>query len=958
MTEQCNPPGPAERDIVGKTVGRFTVDVRLGAGGMGEVYRARDTKLHRVVALKRVAPHLCADEKSRERFWQEALCASRLNDPHIAAIHDAFEDQHDIFLVMEYVEGRMLRERMRAPLPLREFLPIALQCAAGLDAAHRGGIQHRDIKPENILLTRDGQVKILDFGVARPIPGDGSGTTLDALSRDGFVGTYTYMAPEIIEQRPSDHRADIFSLGIVFYEALTGAHPFRAASFFQTCNRILKETPEPIGGRNSDVPARLEAVILRMLEKRPADRYATAADVLADLQEIHAADAEAKSSTRALPLPPRKSAWQKTVIAVLCVALAAAGWFAYRRFFQKPVLNEHASILITDFENHTGLPLFDQTVTEAVRESLEESHYFRVIPRSQMHEAAQRLGRGGATRIDRSLGRELCQVDNCRAVLTGTIVRTGAKHEITESLVDPAEDATVLVETASMNSPADLYSAVDTLTRKLRRDAGESLAQISRDSAPLEQVTTSSLLALQRYSQALDFYTAGNMEAFLPLMQSAVALDPNFAMAHLYLSRAYDALGATDKMASELAAAVRGADHVTERERYLIQAENYSAEESYENAAQQYRLLTEAYPDDSEGFRGLAEVSMHTGRPQDSVPAEQRAIELEPHSAVGHLRLILYLDRLNRFDDALSAYDGARKMKIASPLLHWGAGLAYLGKGETDKARSEFQALGTEGGLSGESIASFYLARVLMYEGRLREAAAELQKGLVLDEKMHAESYMPIRHYLLATIALAQGKTSEARAESKFVARAALNAPQSQRLRRAGEIALRSGEVATAREILRSLAALRESHQSELIDSCYYGMKGSLELFDRHADASVESQKKATVFFPLYTSYIGLGDALAAKRKWSEAARAYEKYLGFEGEIFHNDSPSDWVLAQLAAARALARAGDSAESLKYYDEFLQIWAHADADLAAVREARAERNRLSRPHPAPGKKQPS
>lgn len=948
MNNQSSPPSTTfARDLTGKTVGRFQVEVRLGAGGMGEVYRARDTKLRRVVALKRVTAHLLADEKSRAHLWKEALCASRLNDPHIAAIYDAFEDQNEVFLVMEYVQGENLRKRIRGPLPVREFLPIAIQCTSALAAAHRGGIQHRDIKPENILLAREGQIKILDFGIARRLPNDPEGTTIDTLTGEGLIGTVIYMAPEILEQRPSDDRADIFSLGVVFYEALAGQHPFRSGTLLETSRRIVEEEPAPPSKFNPEIPPRLDSIVLRMLAKRPSDRYAKAADLLADLEQLQK---ELHAEVRALtPATVRRDGplRARNLLGLVAVAaLAVAGWLAFRHF-QKPVLNEHAPILIADFENRTTQPVFDQTVTEAVRESLEQSHYFRVIPRSQIHEEAQQAGRANVTRVDRSLGRELCQRGNCRAVLAGTIVSVGAKYQITEELIDPARDSAVLVETASMDSPAELYTTVDSLAKELRKGAGESLAQISHNSQPLAQVTTSSLEALQRYSRGLDLYFAGDLQSFITLGQSAVALDPNFAMAHLYLARAYTALGNENQAREQLAAAMQNINHVSERERYLILAEDYETHEEYEKAADQFRLLTEVYPDDIRGFSGLAQMSIWTGRVEEAVPAEQHALALAPHSAVDHLNLILDLDRLNRFDDALSAYKSARTAGVTSPLLHWASGLAYLGKSDTTSATREFQLLASEGGDDGENLASFYLARVLMYQGRLRSAADELRKGLVLDEKMHSEAYMPVRHYLLAQIALIRGDNAGARSEAEEMARAALRAPESVELRRAGEILVRTNQIPLAQKVLRALAQLSTAHQSEFMQSCYYNFAGVLQLAQNQPGASIKSESRASVFFPLYSAYAAMGDAFASQHDWSNAAQSYEKYLNFEGEILQDDSPSSWVLAHLNLARALAHASKLDEARKYYDQFLQLWAGADSDLAILRQARDERAQLNK-----------
>lgn len=953
MSEKSAPASQAAasaQDLTGKTVGRFSVIARVGSGGMGEVYRARDTKLNRTVALKRIAPQLCADEKSRTRLWKEALLVSRLNDPHIAAIHDAFEEQNELFLVMEMVEGQSLRTRFQKPISIGEFLAIATQCAAGVAAAHRAGIQHRDIKPENILLTPSGQVKILDFGIARRVYGEDA-STRDSRTGEGFTGTVSYMAPEILEQRPADERADIFSLGVVFYEALAGRNPFRGATFLETCNRILHEEPPALHELNPRAPADLERIIRKMLAKIPQERYATAADLVVDLEALRRhlsrigtlpGDLAAKKRRR------KPLAWSLGVI--IAAAVAIGGIFAYR-LYRKPVLVEHASILITDFDNQTGQSLFDQTATEATRQALEQSHYVRVIPRSQVTGTLRRMGRTGVTRVDREVGREICQRDNCRAVLAGTILNSGSHFEITESIVDPIRDEAVLTETAPMNSPGNLYSAVDSLTKNLRKHLGESLAQIEKTSYPVQLATTPSLEALQRYSRAMDLFAAGDVEGSIPLAQNAVALDPKFAMAHLFLARAYGALGNAKAEKEHVDAAMEGVDRVTERERYLILAENYEVQEMYEKAADELRLLTEVYPDDLEAFRGLADVSLWTGRSEEAVPAELHALELAPHSAEDYFRLILDYDRLNRFDQALDASTKAKAKGAGSALLYWGTGLAYLGKGDTKDATAAFQSLGQEGGLYGADLASLYLARVMMYEGRLQESAEELQKGLLLDQKMGSVTFMPVRRYLLAQIYMAQGEPAQAHAIEEKLTDDAIANPESQDLRRAGIISAELKDLATARKLLAALGGMRKEHESGFIESCYDNLDGVLDLAAGHSDAAIDSQQRAPVFFQLYAAYLGLGDAMAAKHDWNGAAQAYKNYLNFQGEIFQDDSPSDWVLAHLALARALARGGKKEEAMKNYDAFLQLWANADPDLTAVREAREERQELMKTVPS-------
>jgi len=276
------------QDFTGTTVGRFVIRRLLGQGGMGQVYEAEDTRLKRPVALKRMAPQLRADEHYRRRFLKEAECASRLNHQHIAGIYDVFEQDGEVFLVMEFVAGETMRQRLQRPFPLDEVLDIFTQCATALVAAQEQGIVHRDIKPENIMLTPSLQAKILDFGVARVQPRPGEATAQSMLSTaGGMAGTLAYMPPEALLEKAVDGRSDIFALGVTLYEAVTGQHPFLADTFLNTMERILHHAPPPVNLVNQKAPAELARIINKMLTKTPADRYATSADLLVDLRALH-----------------------------------------------------------------------------------------------------------------------------------------------------------------------------------------------------------------------------------------------------------------------------------------------------------------------------------------------------------------------------------------------------------------------------------------------------------------------------------------------------------------------------------------------------------------------------------------------------------------------------------------------------------------------------------------------
>jgi len=932
-------PGGAT-DLTGSSVGRFAILARLGVGGMGEVYRAEDTLLKRPVALKRIRPDLRADPRSRERLEKEAECASQLTNPHVAAVYDVLEEGQELFLVMEYVEGQTLRRRISQPLPVAEFLEIATQCAAAVAAAHQSGVFHRDLKPENIMLTPAGQVKVLDFGVARNIPGDDAGTTLGTMSGTaGLSGTVAYMAPEVLEEKGADARADIFSLGVVFYEALAGKNPFLAEGFLPTCERILREEPAPLRQANPKVPAELERIVTKMLAKNPAQRYATAADLVVDLEALRRGP---ETSPVPMPRSKRRPLLAAALAAALCLVIVIA--YAYRRA-HSVVLAEHAALLVTDFDNQTNEKLFDQTVTEAVRQALAQSRYVRIVPRSQVLEAARMLGRTDVTHVDAALGREICQRENYRAMIVGRIAPTGSGYEITVEMVDPSEGSSVLTETAALKSPADLYPAVDGLAKRLREHMGESLAQVAKNSAPLAQVTTSSIEALQRYSRALDLYAAGDLENFLPLAKSAVALDPDFAMDHLYLALAYERLGNEKEARGEMVQAEAGASRVTERERHLILALDYRFDGLYEKAAEQYRLLSEIYPLDAEAYEGLAVACYEAGRSEDAIAAVRRALQLNPHSAIDYQLLVLYLNRVNRFSEALEAYHSTQVLGIKSPQLRRGAGLAYLGEDNPQAARHEFEMLGHEGGPYEENLAALYLARVLTYEGRLKEATDALEAGIVLDEKLHSDTWVPVRRYLLTEAQRMRGLVAEARAEARRLAEDARTNPEPENLRRAGLVAVELGDLTTARELLAKLEDLASQQESGFTKSCYENLKGALSLANGQTAGALESQKRAIVFAPSFEASLALAETYEAGRQWSDSAAAYQQYLGFKGEIFDEDSPAQWVLANLALARVMARSGDSRQALHYYDEFLKRWANADADLVILQQARSERAKL-------------
>jgi serine/threonine protein kinase/tetratricopeptide (TPR) repeat protein len=947
--EACDVP-----DLTGTMVGRFVIRSRLGAGGMGEVYRADDTRLKRAVALKRMAPRLRADEHYRQRFLKEAEHASCLSDQRIAGIYDVLEESDDTFLVMEYVEGVTLRDRLTGPYSLTDFLPIAIQCAEALVAAHEKGVVHRDIKPENIMLTPRGQVKILDFGVAKRLPrvDDDKGPGSTASGSRQLTGTPAYMAPEVLVEHPSDERADIFSLGVVLYEMLAGQHPFRTESFLETTDRILHATPLPLSQVNPQIPESLTQLVSQMLAKDPADRYPAATDLLRDLRALAqpGTDPTPSTATAARSVTRRRTAAIAGILAVLAIV---AGLVIVRWSRPPAVLPERGSILVADFQNQTPEKLFDRTISPLLSQSLLQSRYVSVVPRVQVLEAARRTGREDVSTVDAALGRDICLREGYRALLTGQIITSGPAYQLVVQVVDPAQGLPVITETEVIRSAADLYNGVDQLANRLRRRLGESLGQIEKGSKPLARVTTPSLEALQRYSRALDLYAARDFDGSVALAESAVEKDPDFAMAHFLLARDYDALGDENSALAHLALARQGLEHVTEREQHLILAQDYSVQDLEQEAMEEYRLLLELDPNDIEALRGIAVSEFWTGRTEEAIQAAQKAARLNPYSAYDYTLLMQYLVRAGRFRETLAVYREAGAHKVENPQLHWSTGLAHWGLDNLGAARGEFELLRRAGGTYEENLAQLYLPRLKTYEGRMREAGEGLRAGLVLDQKQHSETWAPVRHYLLARVALSRGNLAEARLESRQLGAAARQlgagaragaAPEN--LQRAGWLALELHDLGSAQRFLELLDKQRSPQGKTYTECLYFNLKGDLELATGNTSAAIESQRRALLLLSLPEIYASLGQAYAAQEDWRGAIQAYEQYLKCKGMLLRDDFAGAWVLAHLWLARAHARAGETPQALHYYDEFLRLWAGADADLPSLRQARAERQELA------------
>ncbi|HLM24604.1 MAG TPA: protein kinase, partial [Pyrinomonadaceae bacterium] len=560
-------------------VSHYRILEKLGAGGMGVVYLAEDMKLGRKVAIKILGQEFTTNKDRLNRFEQEASAASNLNHPNILTIYEVGVDDGRHYIATEYIDGVNLRRKIAATqLETSEILDVAVQVASALEEAHSAGIVHRDIKPDNIMVRRNGYVKVLDFGLAKLTetidrsPLDAEAVTRVLVQTDAgvVIGTSHYMSPEQARGKPVDARSDIWSLGVVIYEMIAGRTPFEGETSTDVIVAITQKEPPPLARFAPDVPAELDWIVMKALRKDRDERYQTVRELITDLRRLKQRlefeselerSASPGSFTRsnisepaALPTTTQRATAtaEKTVsqvssaeyiangikrhkiaaavIALFLVVATVSAFYLYRRNSQP--LTSRDTILLTDFVNTTGEPVFDGTLKQALAVHLGQTPFLNLYPEERVRETLRFMGRSPDDRITRDVGREICQRQGIKAMLTGTIASIGSHYMITLEAIDPRSGAPIASENIEAESKEKVLSSIGLAASNLRQKLGESLSSIQKYDVNIEQATTSSLEALKAYAMANEERAKGRARESLTFYKRAVELDPNFAMAY------------------------------------------------------------------------------------------------------------------------------------------------------------------------------------------------------------------------------------------------------------------------------------------------------------------------------------------------------------------------------------------------------------------------------------------
>lgn len=918
----------------GEQIGRYKIVSSLGAGGMGEVFLAEDSRLGRRVALKLLSSAISADVVHLDRFRQEAQAASALNHPNIITVFDIDEFEGKHFIAAEYIEGQTLRQRMRERLAFDETLSILIQTAEALSAAHQAGIVHRDIKPENVMVRNDGYVKVLDFGLAKLSEQDTTGQSAkgeDATKKlvktnPGVVmGTAAYMSPEQARGKAVDARSDVFSYGVMMYEILTGRAPFAGETMMDVILAVINEEPPPLSTLVPHLPKELIRIVNKTLKKKPNDRYHSTRDLLNDLLDLRD-ELRQELILERTTVPGKTESGQAGAAPKLSMSTGGGS-------------KMKDSLLLTDFENTTGEEIFDHALKTALTFSLGQSPFLDIVPEAKVAGALRLMKRQTNERITRRVAEEICLRLNLKAYLAGGISKIGSIYFLTLEAVNAGTGESIGREYEQAYSKEEVLSALSRAASGIREKLGETLSSIRRFDCPLEH-STSSFEALKFYSFGAEQTLSGKYLEAIPFFLKALEFDPEFAPAYLSLAAIYHNTNQWNLAKENSVKAFELKNKVGEADKLRISYFYYNfVTGEMDKAVPTLELLRRTYIRFPSSYVNLADCYTRLGQFERAVAVCREAMNSQlTGAATFYGNLAESLLALGRCSDVRSTLSDAFAGSFDADVFH--LLLFQVGFIENDPVLTAEQ-LKWFTGRADEYLALNLQTGAAAFQGKWRTAQDFSRKAIDFAARSDAkeiaarfasEQALRIAFWSSGT-GLPKGDESQLKTVLKTQTNKALNLERSKDVMTRSALALAvAGQTAQVDALVDELHTERPN--DTLLNELWLPLIRAASLLQqgRAKEAieeleKVERYEKAAEFYPQYLR----GLAYLELNKTKQAVKEFDKIINHRGE---GPLSSIYPLAQLGKARATK---DKAE----YEKCFELWKDADNDMPALIEGKKE-----------------
>lgn len=869
------PMGPAALVPGSLLANRYEILQMLGEGGMGTVYKARDRELDRLLAVKVIRPELAGNPKILARFKQELILARQVTHKNVIRIYDLGVAEGLKFITMEFIEGRDLASLLQERRPTHdESLRIVRQVARALEAAHAEGVVHRDLKPQNIMIDGRGRVSVMDFGLARSVE-------MHGMTQTGMLmGTPTYMSPEQAQGRRVDARSDLFSLGIIFYEMLTGQVPFQADTVLASLLKRTQEPAPPPRQVDPSVPEALNAVVVKCLAIDPDQRYQSTTEVVRDLDTL-AGDTPGASLMVSMPglvaAPPASKTWRWVAVGLgaLVLVMVIAAVLLRDRFLSQPATPRKAvTLIVADFSNATGDPVFDGTLEPMFTLAMEGASFINSVRRDQALRIAAQL-QPGATRLDEAVARLVAVREGISAIVAGSVQREGGGYKVSVRALDGVTGNEIASRELEASSKEKVLATVGKLAAPIRKALGDATPE-SVQLAAAETYTAASLEAAHSYAAAQQLRFAGKNEEAIKEYLRAIQLDSNFGSAYGSLAAMYANLGRREESTKYYQMAMGRIERMTDREKYRTRGGYYLASMDHQKAIDEFTELVKRFPADATGLSNLA-FAYYLRRDMAQALAEgRRALEIYPKNVPYRNNVALYALYGGEFETAAKEARAALDLNPSYLKGYVTLALSELAQSQPAKAAETYRKLEAVSTL-GASFAATGLADLALFEGRGADAQAILEKAIAADLANNNATGAGKKSAMLAEAQLALGNRVAALAASE---RAAKSGSELSAVFVAARVYLEAGQEAKAAAIAAELGRRLEPVPQAFARL----MEGELQLKRGRAREAIQLFQEAQKLSDTWLGRFDLGRAYLEAGAFPQADSEFDKCLKRRGE--------------------------------------------------------------------------